>query len=491
MFRLRKIELLLMLPLLISCQRDQEIPKFDGYPTEVGKILVTKCAVSGCHNEISKQAAGGLSLASWSTLLEGGANKNPAVVPFWVDQSTIFLFSNQYEDLGLSVPPLMPFGREPLSREEVEVLHDWILNGAPNNQGQLPFHDHATRSKYYVLNDGCDLVSVFDLETGLLMRYIDIGTGYNKPVETIRCTPDGNSWFTLGHNGLLKKFSCSSDEQVGSIQLTDGFWRNMEIAPDGRTAALTNWVGNTGYGGGSVALIDLPTMTLIKEFNNPVDSIYFPQGIAFHPSDSVLLVSANTSNFYYRIDFTNLVVPQVSRHLVNPVDNEQFTGSAYRPSVITFTPSGSQYVMLCEKSNEVRRYDANTDTLVSVTGVGGFPADIVFSTTSNKAVVSCMEDLSQGKKGLLYVIDLSNWQVSATVNPGYQPKGLAYDVATNEVIVVNRNADPTGADAPHHYTGCEGNNGYVTRYNLSSQQLNSDYKVEVSVDPYDVALRIK
>lgn len=491
MCRLQKIELLLVIPFLFSCQREQEVPQFDGYPTEVGKILVTRCAISGCHNETSKQAAGGLSLESWSSLLEGASNRNPAVVPYWVDQSTIFLFSNQYEDLGLSVPPLMPFGREPLTRAEVETLYEWISNGAPNKDGLLPFHDHGLKSKYYVLNDGCDLVSIFDLETNTLIRYVDIGVGYNKPVENILCSPDGAHWFILGHNGLLKKYSCVTDSELASLQLADGFWRGMQIAPDGKTAALTNWVGNTGYGGGIIALVDLPTMTVVKEFNNPVDSIYFPQGVAFHPTDSVLLVSANTSNFYYRIDFTNLTSPVISRLLINPGDNEQFTGSAYRPSVIKYVPSGSQYVILCEKSNEMRLYDSTSDTLISVTSVGSFPADIEFSIASNKAVISCMEDVSQGKKGLLYIVDMLNWQVDVVINPGYQPKGLAFDPDANEVIVVNRNADPTGADAPHHYTGCEGNNGYVTRYNLLTGQMNTHYKVEVSVDPYDVAIRFK
>jgi hypothetical protein len=35
--------------------------------------------------------------------------------------------------------------------------------------------DNPNRKKYYVLNQGCDVVTVFDAETQLPMRYITVG----------------------------------------------------------------------------------------------------------------------------------------------------------------------------------------------------------------------------------------------------------------------------------------------------------------------------
>src|SRR5258707_562752 len=77
------------------------------YPDEISKIMVTKCATSGCHNSASKVGAGGLDLSSWSHLFEGAVNGS-SVIPYRSDQSYLMYFINTYSDLGLSIPPTMP-----------------------------------------------------------------------------------------------------------------------------------------------------------------------------------------------------------------------------------------------------------------------------------------------------------------------------------------------------------------------------------------------
>lgn len=489
MCRLRKISsILILVYVLMGCTKDHEPPDYHGFPDEIGKIVATNCAVTGCHNDQSKEAAGGLSLSSWEQMLQGANNKNPVVVPYWKNQSTFFLFTNSYSDLGLSVPPLMPFNKDPLSKTDVQLIMDWINDGAPNNKGVIPFSGQPNRSKYYVYNDGCDLVSVFDLETGMLMRYVDFTGRYTNPVEIIRASQDGAHWYVLGHEGLLIKMDADSDTELGTLQMAGNFWRDLEIV-DNTLGIATMWEGNSSYSGGEIAFIDLANMNVIGQINAPADSIFFPQGVAKHQTDSVLIVTANTSNFYYKIDYSNVGNPVISRLMINPGDMEKFTGSAYRPSIVKYTPDYSKYIILCEKSNEVRVYNSTSDSLEQIVPVGTFPADIAFVDGLNHMVVSCMEDVSQQGKGLLFQIDMSAWKVVASVNPGYQPKGLSYDPIRKELIVVNRNADPTGADAPHHYTGCQGNNGYVTKYDPYTQSMVDDYKVEVSVDPYDVDIR--
>ena len=46
----------------------------------IGRIMIEKCATSGCHNDVSKVAAGGLSLSSWDKLFEG-SRAGSSVVP--------------------------------------------------------------------------------------------------------------------------------------------------------------------------------------------------------------------------------------------------------------------------------------------------------------------------------------------------------------------------------------------------------------------------
>ena len=74
------------------------------------------------------------------------------------------------------------------------------------------------------------------------------------------------------------------------------------------------------------------------------------------------------------------------------------------------------------------------------------------------------------------------------VHTGFQPHGLVVDDARELVYVAHRNVNSSGPP-PHHSTECAGRNGYVTMIDLNTLELVSEYKVEVSVDPYSVALR--
>ena len=56
---------------LIACKHEPPTP-VDGsnYPDAVSKIILAKCAVAGCHNDISKAGAGGLSMETWDRMFE-------------------------------------------------------------------------------------------------------------------------------------------------------------------------------------------------------------------------------------------------------------------------------------------------------------------------------------------------------------------------------------------------------------------------------------
>ncbi|MQK95278.1 hypothetical protein, partial [Escherichia coli] len=132
--KLKKIIFFISLFILfISCKKDPAIIDISktGYPKEIGELIITQCAVSGCHNDISKNAASGLSLSTWDKLFEG-ARSGSAVIPFKHSLSTFFLFTNTHEDLGLSNIPTMPINSTPLSREQIIMIRDWIDKGAPN-----------------------------------------------------------------------------------------------------------------------------------------------------------------------------------------------------------------------------------------------------------------------------------------------------------------------------------------------------------------------
>ena len=462
------------------------------YPDAVGQLLITHCAVSGCHDESSYEAAGNLNLSTWSDLMEG-AGSNAAVVPYKADFSTLVFFTNTYDDLGPQLVPTMPFGKPALSKSDVILLRDWIVSGAPNKLGEVAFSSDQNRKKYYVINTLCDQVAVFDAETGLIMRYVEVGNGSEAGSPfSITTSSDGQYWMVLYSSGEWYRYRAHNDEPAGQLQLKSGIWRRAKFSADGSKALLVDWQGRTDWTGGRLALIDLHQFKVDRYYEAPIDSFFFPLGLEITPDFKTAWLTAYNSNFIYKLTFNEqMELVSNNKIILDEGASLQYSGSPFKASEITLTPNGAHYMVLCEKTEEVRVFDKQTDALVKVIKIGALPQEILIASSNNLALVSCTEDeasFTQGK-GSVWVLDLNNFSVVKTLYMGYQPRGLALDEERGRVLVANRNADPVGADRPHHYTDCEGNNGYVTAIDLQTLERVKNYKAEVSVDPYDIAFR--
>ena len=80
-----------------GCKHEPEqIVLETNYPPHIEAIVNTKCAVSGCHNEKSKEAAAGLSLETWDALFKGG-NGGSVVIPFNPANSTFIYYINHVQ----------------------------------------------------------------------------------------------------------------------------------------------------------------------------------------------------------------------------------------------------------------------------------------------------------------------------------------------------------------------------------------------------------
>src|SRR4051812_7084644 len=86
--------------LFVSCKHKPVLPAYisSGYPDEISAIMLTKCAVSGCHNNISYEGAAGLNLETWEGLFRG-AGTGSVVIPYRPDFSSMCYFINTYKDL--------------------------------------------------------------------------------------------------------------------------------------------------------------------------------------------------------------------------------------------------------------------------------------------------------------------------------------------------------------------------------------------------------
>ena len=466
-----------------SCSVDAPVLDFEKseYPEEIAKIMLTNCAVSGCHNDISKDAAAGLSLTSWNNMFKGSRN-GAVTIPFEHKQSSIFLFCNIYDDLGVKAKPTMPINAPALSRNQIIEIQKWIDSGAPNRNGIVKFSDNPDRKKAYITNQGCDLIAIIDLESGLIMRYINVGTSNQiESPHQVKISPDGNYWYVIFSNGsIIQKFKTKDDSYVGQVNIGDGNWNTMAISSDSKKAFIVNWNSN-----GSIAYVDLENMKLISTYQSESGLYTFPHGIAFHPSGKTIFVTAQSGNFIYKIDINNPQFPEEEK-IVLETGATASTLSSLDPHEIIFSPNGEKYFISCQKSNEIRVFNSENDSLLTVIPTGKYPQEMSISRTSNYLFVSCTEDDAFApNRGSVSVLDYVNNTFVKSIKTGYQPHGIAVDDNNKQVYVAHRNIDINGP-APHHTTSCGGRNGYLTVIDLKTLELIDGKKTELSVDPYSV-----
>jgi DNA-binding beta-propeller fold protein YncE len=466
---------------LITCTNEKGQPDYNDFPDDVGKLIYTKCATAGCHNDASKDAAAGLSLQSWNAMFAGGRS-GAVVIPYRSDHSTLFYFTNTFTDLGVTLRPTMPYNKPALSREEVVLLKNWIDAGAPNRDGFVKFSDDPNRKKYYVTNQGCDLVTVFDQASGLQMRYVNVGqTAATDVPHMVRVSPDKEYWYVLSVTGLyLEKFRASDDSFVGKAFIGLGNWNAFTISSNSQTAYCSDFSSS-----GKVAIVDLATMTATTQqpFN-------YPHGLALNPSDDTLYITQQTGNRLYKVpvaDFSGLF------------QTDLFTGTPPSPTLnpheITFSPDGSKYFVTCQGTAEVRIFQSGTDALLNIIPVGASPTEMAFSSNTPYLFVTCTEDtINSPGRGIVAVINYQTNSFVKYIYTGWQPHGIAVDDSKRLVIVANRNNSADGP-APHHSSACGGRNGYVSFININTLNMvtannsSSTKKIEVSVDPYSIGTR--
>lgn len=480
-----------------SCRRD--IPVVDNasakYPDAIGNIILTKCAVSGCHNHQSKDAAAGLDLTSWNTMMDG--DRNGAVcIPYSAEYSTLFIFTNTFSDLGATAQPTMPNNADPLTREQVKTIRDWINAGAPNSDGFVKWSDNPNRQKYYITQQGCDAVCTIDAATKLQMRYIPVGASSSvESPHNIKISPDGQYWYCSFTAGTyLEKHRTSDDALVARILLgpTDsaaaGSWNTLSISPDNHFAYVVDWNAN-----GRVARIDLQTNQWVQTYQG--SSLFVnPHGSVITADGNFLYLTCLTGNFVYRVDISLPQLPSVDQQVIDGTSTPILNGLSENGHDILFSPDGTKYFVTCEHTDKVRIMDATTDpnTLIATIPVGNKPQEMAISSDPSTPYlyVTCMEDTGTypGNRGSVAVINWMTGSLVTTVNTGYQPHGVTVDDDRKIVVVVNRNNSVSGP-APHHTTSCIGRNGDFSLIDMNTNTLIPSSKTELIVDPYSAAYR--
>jgi YVTN family beta-propeller protein len=466
-----------------SCKKDKLDEIYGGYPVEIGNIVKNKCATSGCHfinDEHDHHSHSGhshgdnstiLNLRTWEDLFKGGMH-GTVVYPFNSKFSPLFHHINTFPELGMMASPTMPLNRPPLSKEEVLKIKNWIDNGAPDINGNV--FGSNVYDKIYVVNQGCDVITVFDAKTKLPIRMIEVGSNPNV-LETphfINFSPDGKYWYVVFINSpYLEKYDANTDKLVARCNLDNQIdWNRIIITNDGKKGFCVAWTAN-----GRVFSVDLEKMQVI----NRMYGLYFPHGTALSKNNDTLYIAAQTGNFFMKIDTA------LTTHIDIPIDN---SGSInYSSSLdahdIFVSPDGTKLYFSCQKSNEIREFDLTTNSVSHIIPVGKFPQAMAYSSKYNTLYVSCQLDQNPDgvNEGSVVAINLNTY-TTQKVYVGNQPHGLCIDEQNDLLYVPSRNLTGSGVP-PHHSSVCNGRNGFVSIIKLPDLSILKD-NIELSVDTY-------
>lgn len=485
---MRKIAALLLLSLTCGCKYDvYEEPLVTNYPDNVSKIMTDNCATSGCHNATSKDGAAGLDLSTWDAMFNG-TNNGAVTIPYRDDFSTLLYFTNVDSTLGLVVQPTMPANGTPISTADYKILRDWIKNGAPSKDGAIKFPELASRKKYYVSNQGCDVVSIFDAEKKVVMRMVDVGAnpGATPPESphNVKITADGKYWVVAFLNSdIVQLYSTVTDQLVKTIPIGNGIaggWNTISLSKDSKHGYAVD------YNGGRVAFVDFDAGT--SQTYGPFPSTGAANnlhGSALNATDDTLYVTYQESSKLVKIPIASPADYEDVN--LNPIGPD-FSSVALKPHEVIFSPDYSKYFVTCQDVNQVRVFDTHTDQLLKVIPVGVYPLEFGMAAAQNLLFVTNMEDTYfPNMRGSVSAIDMVNLTEVKRIIVGWQPHGLAVDIDKNIVIVANRNF--TGGPAPHHAASCAGKNGYLSIININTLEKDPYFKPEMSVDPYSVAVK--
>lgn len=442
------------------------------YPADVEAIIVNKCATAGCHNALSNAGAGGLNMETWATLFEGG-NLGSSVIPYRPDYSTLLYYTNTDTTQGLVLQPTMPYNTNPLSSTEYNTLKNWIINGAPDCNGNVWRSDYSIRKKVYVTNQGCDVVSVFDAQTKLVMRMKDVGkiTAIESP-HSVKVAPNNQFWCVAFIGGsYFQKYSTIDNSLLGEVNIGLGSWNTFAISPDSKMAYTVD------LNSGLIVEINLQTMT-----KTPIPNLLLgnPHGTFLNTAGDTLFITNQSGGNIWKAP-TNDLTNQSSI---------SFPGyGTSRFHEIAFSPNKNFYYLTDDINHQILVVNANNNSVVTQIPVGTFPQEMAISAAKSYLFVTCMEDQTTfaGKRGSVYVIDINTNTVVKSIYTGHQPHGIAVDDANGLVFVANRN-NTIGGPAPHHSSVCGGQNGSVVAIDLNTLNLVQGFSSEVSVDPYGVGI---
>ena len=490
---------LLALFLVLSCCKtpDEPLEDISGYPTEIKAIIHTSCAIEGCH--AGSAPAYGLDLYSWEAL-HRGSEAGAAVVPYAPFWSPLFQHVNDWDSLGPTAMPRMPKNAPSLSANHVQVLKNWIMEGARNDKGKPYWLRAEARStdKLFALCAGSDQVAVLDVQTGLLMRYMAVGQDPHRleAPHYLAISPDQQYlYLTLlssgrGGSPIVEKYRTSDYAPAGRVKVGPDP-AIIQISADGKRAVVSHF---NNYHATKLSLIDTERMVVLDALTGSEGILASPHGLAVTADFDAVYVVAATGNYFMRIGIQGdrLIWDPEQRYLLDPSEAVATTSINYKPYQCILWEAAGYLFISQNATHDVRVFDLKDHQLLKKIPVGHFPRLMACDTAAHRLYVICAYEehtAIQGERlGCVSVIDLDRLEeIKRIYEVGHQPHGIALDAKRGRLYVTSENIG--GKDAlRRHKRGLGGWPGKLHSIDIASLEVIEGQGLEIALYPNACAL---
>lgn len=387
----------------------------------------------------------GLDLASWESLIEG-SNHGEVLIPFDAERSLLIEVAEH--------------GESDLTSEEIDLVRQWIEQGARSDDGTVPYED--ADQLLYVCNQGSAVVSVIDMASNLVVRTVDLeelGFSANAKPHHVAVSRDGSYWFVslIGDNTVLKLNR--DNEILGRVSFEVPGMLSLDRDESRLFVGRSMSAVNPPH---SIGMIDTESLEL------EVIDVFFPRPHALDVTPD--------GDFVY---VASLAVDQMASLNTETLDievHELPAGDAHHHMPMQFEIAPDERTMIVggEMSGRLLFYDISERMEPTVTesiNLGGSPWNPTYTPDGRYAYVPLK------RADAVAVVDVDAREQTARVEGAgvSEPDGAATRPDGRFVYVTNSNLD--GAYSPRHDDG-GGPNGTVVVIDTSTNEIVKVLEVE-------------
>jgi YVTN family beta-propeller protein len=413
MLHLRIAFILLFASVLSSCDSSTEEPVAkNGFPGKVAVIMENNCLGGSCHSSSTKEN-GGLDLTSWDAMMRGDSSTYD-VIPFNARLSYLFQHINTNRDLGEKALPRMPLARDPLSTEDQKTIYDWINEGAKSSDGRIAYT--AVSKKYFVPNQGEDVLSVIDGETNRLIRAEQFASA-SEPAAV--ATDPAKEFVYLGfqdNTGTVKQIRIS--DYVVTSEFTSGLVpKELTITPDGKKGYISSYPSAFKN---RIGVFDPISMKMTKIIETPL--IRSSSAMICSKDGKYLYVSGYESDNILIIDTkTDTIVANLLMDETVPVAPDDSYYPKYQPAALALSNDGVYLFAAGINSQRVFVFDLATNIIKTLIPAEIFPRGMKVAPGTNELWV-----VNAGSNDIS-IIDMASLEVSTIIETvGSQPSSIEF-----------------------------------------------------------------